>query len=172
MSILYIANCKPQPEEFVYREPVTGRLLRELIPAGGQKAIFKDTDRKTLELIAKQHAQYGLLPVADIDRARRFVNLCFQFDKPVSESILRYGIENNRDELERIGQKRRDASAVAITSSMQKAAEEGRIRMKGASLEIQEEKRPGDNSDGLNEVITVDEMHGEQLGAKRVKGRR
>lgn len=173
MTKLYIANCKPQSENFSFRVIGTGQLVTQHIPAGGQIEIYRDTDRATLEAIVEQHEQYGLIPVANIDRTKPFISLCYQYDKPITQNHIKYGIEHNTDVLTEVGRERRDQAAVAIGSNLERAADEaaGRPQLKGMSLEIQEEKAPGDNSAGINEVIQVDHNHGDKPGSKRKAGR-
>jgi hypothetical protein len=173
MTKLFVANCSAQSFAFSYRIIGTGQLLTQHIPAGGQLEIYRDTDRATLENIVEQHAQYGLIPVANIDRTKPFISLCYQFDKPITQNHIKYGIEHNTDVLVEVGRERRDQSAVAIGSNLERAAEQaaGNPQLHSMSLEIQEEKPIGDNSSGINEVIQVDRTHGKAPGGKRQAGR-
>lgn len=173
MTKLFIANCKAQTENFSFRVIGTGQLVTQQIPAGGQLEIYRDTDRETLESIVQQHEQYGLVPVANIDRTKPFISMCYQYDKPITQNHIKYGIEHNAEVLADLGRERRDQSAVAIGSNLERAAEEaaGRPQLKGVSVEIQEEKKPGDNSEGINETIHVDRARGKAPGKKRETGR-
>lgn len=172
MTALYIANCKAQVETFSYRILGTGQLISQQIPAGGQVQIYRDTDMGILEAIIEQHRKYGLIPVADIDRTKPFISLCYQIDKPITQNHIKYGVEHNVDVLTDVGRERRDQAAVAIGSNIDRAAEEaGRSQTNSMSLEIQEDKLPGDNSEGVNEVIHVDKNQGGKPGSKRKAGR-
>ncbi len=173
MPKLYIANTKSQAETFSFRVGENRQLISQNIPAGGQIQIYRDADRDTLEHIVAQHRRYGLVAVADIDRTKPFISLCYQFDKPITDNQIKYGIEHNVEVLTEVGKERRDQAAVAIGSNIERAAEEaGQTRVNSLSLEIQEEKQPGDNSTGINEVIHVDKQHGDKPGSKRKVGRK
>ncbi len=173
MTALFIANCKSQDESFSFRIAETGQLITQHIPAGGQLQIYRDADRATLEAIVEQHRRYGLIPVAEIDRTKPFINLCYQFDKAITQNHIKYGVEHNVEVLTDLGRERRDQAAVAVGTNLERAAEEasGHPRLSAVSLEVQEEKNPGDNSKGINEVIHVDRNHGNAPGSKRKAGR-
>jgi hypothetical protein len=172
-SKLFVANCKSQTEVFSYRVAETKQLISQDIPAGGQIQIYRDTDRDTLEHIIEQHRKYGLINVADIDRTKPFISLCYQFDKPITQNHIKYGVEHNVEVLTDVGRERRDQAAVAIGTNLERAAEEaGQTRVNAMSLEIQEEKAPGDNSDGINEIIHVDKTQGTKPGSDRKAGRK
>jgi hypothetical protein len=170
---LFIANCKSQREAFSYRVGENGQLISQDIPAGGQIQIYRDADEATLRAIVEQHRKYGLIAVADIDRTKPFINLCYQFDKSITQNQIKYGIEHNSEVLAEVGRERRDQSAVAIGSNIERVAEEaGHSRVNSITLEVQEEKAIGDTSAGINEVIHVDKQQGQKPGAKRKAGRK
>lgn len=175
MTKLYIANCKPQDEEFLYRVAEKQRThpFRQVILAGQQLLIYKEESEAVLRGIIQQHEKYGLVHVSDIDRTKPFISLCWQFDKPITPDQIAYSLQHNHDVLEQDGQIRRDQAAVGIADNLGRVvATQAGGRAPGAlSLEIEERKPRGDQSkEGINEVIRVDPTGG-KAGAKRKKGR-
>ena len=154
---LFIANTKRQDEIFMYRIPEITRPYSQTIPAGGQAQIYRDATRDVLEGIVDQHRMYGLVDVADIDRTKPFVNLCYQFDKAITQNQIMYGMEHNSEVLEDKGLEYRKQSAVAISSNLDKAAQEGNApNASGMKLELIEEKTDqGDNSEKLTQTVEV-----------------
>lgn len=154
---LYIANTKKQDETFMYRIPEIARPYTQTIPAGGQIQIYRDAPRDVLEGIVDQHRMYGLVDVADIDRTKPFVNLCYQFDKVITQNQIMYGMEHNSEVLEDKGLEYRKQSAVAISSNLDKAAQEGNApNASGMKLELIEEKTDiADNSEKLTQTVEV-----------------
>ena len=154
---LYIANTKKQDEHLFFRIPEITRPFSQVIPAGGQVQIYRDAPRDVLEGIVDQHRMYGLVDVADIDRTKPFVNLCYQFDKHITQNQIMYGMEHNSEVLEDKGLEYRKQSAVAISSNLDKAAQEGNApNASGVKLELVEEKTDqADNSEKLSQVVEV-----------------
>ncbi len=158
MTKLYIANCKKQAEDFVYRIPEAIRTYMQNIPAGGQIEVYRDAPMDILEGIVEQHRMYGLVDVKDIDRTKEFANLCYQFDKPITQNQIMYGIEHNSEVLEVRGNEMRKKAAVAINNNLERAAEESGSSSKVNAVEvaIKEEKTDqGDSSSKLDQTVRV-----------------
>ncbi len=170
-SKLYVMNCKKQNELFYCRVPGQRQLYAPEIPAGGQIEIMPGADIKILQGIVDHHKQYGMVAVADVDRTKEFINLCYQWDKPITQNQILYGAQHNDDVLTETGRQNRDNAAVAISARLEDAAVRNDSRVNRMELEIIEEKKPGDNSAGLSETIIVDHNNGAAPGSKRQKGR-
>ena len=157
MARLFIANCKKQAEDFNYRIPEVVRTYVQNIPAGGQIEVYRDATMDILEGIIEQHRMYGLVNVSEIDRTKEFANLCYQFDKPITQNQIMYGIEHNSDVLEVRGNEMRKKAAVAINNNLERAAEEsGNNKVKAVEVGIKEEKTDqGDTASKLEQTVRV-----------------
>ena len=157
MARLFIANTKKQAEDFVYRIPEVVRTYMQSIPAGGQIEVYRDAPMDVLEGIVEQHRIYGLVNVSEIDRTKEFANLCYQFDKPITQNQIMYGIEHNSDVLEVRGNEMRKKAAVAINNNLERAAEEsGNNKVKAVEVGIKEEKTDqGDTASKLEQTVRV-----------------
>ena len=127
------------------------------IPAGGQIEVYRDATMDILEGIIEQHRMYGLVHVSEIDRTKEFANLCYQFDKPITQNQIMYGIEHNSDVLEVRGNEMRKKAAVAINNNLERAAEEsGNNKVKAVEVGIKEEKTDqGDTASKLEQTVRV-----------------
>jgi hypothetical protein len=150
MPTLYIANTSKQKHDFVYRIPEENGTKRQLIPAGGQITVYQaGATSEVLKSIIDQHLQYGLIDVADIDRRKPFVGLCYRFDKPIDVEKIMHADEHNAGVLTQISQEARKLSAVAAHAKINEDAN----LVDGFELEIVEQNRKGDP--GINETVTV-----------------
>lgn len=132
MAELFIANCTRQPHDFHYRVPAEDgrayirRIQIQRIEPQSQQRIHTDAPLPVLEAIIDQHRAYGLVPVADVVRAKNFVGLCYSFDKPVDLSRLEYAIDHNKGVLVERGDVTRQETAVAVDRAIEQNLEDAR----------------------------------------------
>lgn len=140
MTTLFVANTTQQDHLFVYRVPEESGTRTQRIVAGTQARIYNDTDMRILAHIAQQHAQYGLIPVEEVPRHRKFIGMCFSFDKPIDLERLQLAYEHNEGVLEKMGEENRAEVAAAVANDLTTVAgqEVGHIE-----VEIVEETKPG-----------------------------
>lgn len=114
---LYIANATHHVVNFSYRIPEQRTLRNLVIQMGEQQRIPEDLAPEAIDYVIEQHVRYGLIPVAEVDRAKEFKGTCYSIDKPVPGTKIGNLMAHNRDQLVEIGKKfRADA---AVTSNMQ-----------------------------------------------------
>ena len=122
MAKLYIANCTNQVQQFLYRLPETPSARMMVIEIGQQALLAEDLNPMQIESIVGQHAKYGMVAVADIDRTRPFIGLCYQVDKKIDMVKIQRAAEHNVSVLEHRGEELRKISAVAANNELEKAA--------------------------------------------------
>ena len=140
MSTLYVANTTRQFHDFVYRIPGAGARVRvQKIPPGEQVRIHeKDAPPQEIDSIVEQHSRYGLLPVAEIDRRRPYVGLCYSIDKPINVEKLIVGIGTNDDAAVARAKQARKEAAVAASVAIQ---EDGGPGLESIEVEVIREGR-------------------------------
>lgn len=124
MQKMFVANLTAQNQVFAFRLPESNKAFHQEIPIGGQIPVAGRNGRPELstadvEAIIRQHAKYGLIDVAEIDRTKAFAGMCFSLDKPVNVSKIRYAIEHNHFVLVERGKEIREAAAVGISQKIE-----------------------------------------------------
>ena len=111
MATLYVANASKQKHDFIYRVAEETSVRRQQIPPGGQITVYQSgAAQHVLAAIVEQHARYGLVDVADIDRRKPFVGLCYSFDKPIKVDKIMQADEHNSYVLQEQSQEARKVS--------------------------------------------------------------
>lgn len=168
MPTLYIANASKQKHDFIYRIPEENNVRRQQIQPGSQIVIYQpNAPQNVLSMIVDQHKAYGLVDVADIDRSKPFVGLCYCFDKPIKVEKIMYADEHNAGVLQETSQEARKMSAAALHAAIERVTEGG---AKLESLELEVVEQNGSTEPGLNERVEVS-RDGSDNGPKRGRGR-
>lgn len=154
MAKLYIANCTRQRHEFIYRAPEQKNPVTQVIDIGQQIMVWKDAPKDELNNIVEQHEHYGLINVANIDRSKFFVGMCYQFDKPIDVNKIMYTVENNDTVLEERALKARKQAATVISHSLNQVAQDAGNALGNVDVEIKELAQPGKEAN-FSETITV-----------------
>lgn len=149
---LYVANTTKQDHDFVYRVPEIERLFQQPVPSGGQILVYKDDSSPVINAIIKQHERYGLVNIAEIDRRKPFIGLCYSVDKEIPVSKIMYAAEHNDDVLAADGLQHRKESAAALSENINRSTS-GSLR--GLEVQVVEAKRPGDTTQGFDSTIEV-----------------
>jgi hypothetical protein len=155
MAKLFVANCTRQRHEFIFRAPEQKNPQVKVIEIGGQSQIWNDSPIDQLRNIVEQHEMYGLIPVSEIDRTRRFVGYCYSFDKPIDVDKIMYTVENNDVVLTADALESRKQSAQIINQSLSQVAAEAGNGLKNLDVEIKEIATPGKDV-AFDETITVE----------------
>ena len=138
---LYVANLTKMVHDFTYVVPETGRQMRQKIEIGQQVMIYRpDATPEVLMAIVAQHEMYGLVAADSVDRSRVFVGLCYSFDKPVSEATMIRGINANERQLEILGERLRQESAVAAHSIFARPETAQGGALKHVTIEVKEQE--------------------------------
>ena len=154
MAKLYVANCTKQRHEFMYRAPEQKQPILQVIDIGSQIMVWKDAPKDDLIGIVDQHEHYGLIPVANIDRSKHFVGMCYSFDKPIDVNKIMYTVENNDAVLEERALEARKEAAQVISHSLGQIAQDTGNGLNAVEVEVQEMARPGHEAK-VHETITV-----------------
>ena len=162
MPKLFIGNATRQNYQFSFREAgpdgrPSGQLRTIPIMPGTQIAVPGDRDERQIDAILKQHAKYGIIAEAEIDRGRVFHGTCYSIGKPISAARLIYLMEGNVADLVRQGEETRRASAVAQNSLINDALTE-RCGQPIDQLDLtvqQENEDPKNAVPQMSEGITV-----------------
>ena len=96
---LFIGNASRQTFLFAYRVPETTSLRTQPIAPGTQEKISGDLSPEQIDAILAQHAKYGLISEAEIDRARAFHGTCYSIGKRITNTKLAYLMNKNLDQL-------------------------------------------------------------------------
>lgn len=163
MAKMYIANCTNQVQDFAYRTVENPKLMRQLIPIGGQIQLSGDLSTPDIEYVIRQHAHYGLIAVTEADRVRDYSGLCFSLDKPVNMNRVLGVVEKNFAVLEERGRQTRQEAAVAVNNQLADATPS----FKALEMSIQEQGAKGAAvAGGVSEGIRVDPKAPPPSGAK------
>jgi hypothetical protein len=153
MPTLYVANASKQRHDFIYRIPEETAVRRQQIQPGGQITVYQpNAAPEVVSAIIDQHKKYGLVDVAEIDRRKEFVGLCYCIDKPIKVEKFMYAEESNSDVLTKASEEARQLSAAALHNALEMATEGG---AKIESLELEIVQQNGKNEPGLNEIMQV-----------------
>ena len=157
MAKLYIANITKHRNEFTFRVPESNR-PRTVPIASGEQMVVANEAPEVIRSIVDQHAQYGLTHVADIDRTRAFIGLCYDIDKAIPVTAIRRGAQHNDSQLEKMGAELRKQAAVAFHVEQAKASGvDVPGRFVEADVEIVEDEQPG-RSVTIHETTQVREQ--------------
>ena len=155
MQKMFVANLTSQIQVFAFRLPESNKAFHQDIPIGGQIPVAgrngrPELDTKDIEAIVRQHAKYGLIDVAEIDRTKAFTGMCFSLDKPVNVSKIRYAIEHNHLVLVERGKEIREAAAVGISQKIENE-NPGLKGLEMTAIEVDDKKtgRTGEFSEAL-----------------------
>lgn len=160
MPTLYVANASKQKHDFIYRIPEETSVRRQQIAPGAQIVVYQpNATLEVVKAIVDQHAIYGLVDVAEIDRRKPFVGLCYRFDKPINVEKIMQADEHNSGVLERESQEARKLSAAALHNAIERATE-GAVRIENLELEVVQQN--GNSEPGLNETVSVTRDASEQ----------
>jgi hypothetical protein len=153
MTTLYVANASKQRHDFIYRVPEENSVRRQQINPGSQITVYQpNAPIEVLTSIVDQHKRYGLTDVAEIDRRKPFVGLCYSFDKPIKVEKIMYADEHNAGVLQEASQEARKMSAAALHAAIERATE-GTAKLESLELEVVEQN--GSTEPGLNERVEV-----------------
>jgi hypothetical protein len=153
MPTLYIANASKQRHDLIYRIPEESAPRRQQIPAGGQIVVYQpNASMEVLSVVVEQHLKYGLMDVAEIDRRKPFIGLCYRFDKPIDVEKIMQADEHNSDVLDEQSLDARKLSAAALHGAITEATG-GAASIESLELEVVQQNGPG--QPGLNERVIV-----------------
>jgi hypothetical protein len=169
MPTLYVANASKQKHDFIYRIPEETSIRRQQIPAGGQITVYQpNASLEIVRAIVDQHLKYGLVDVADIDRRKPFVGICFSLDKPIKVDKIMQADEHNAGVLQEASLEARKLSAAALHNSINQATS-GAVQIESLELEVVEQNGP--TEPGLNERVMVTREAGDSPSPIRGRGR-
>ncbi len=153
MPTLYVANASKQKHDFIYRVPEENSVRRQQIPAGSQIVVYQpNSPIEVLRAIVDQHLKYGLMDVAEIDRRKPFIGICYSFDKPIKVDKIMQADEHNADVLQEASLDARKLSAAALHDAITQATQ-GAVQIESLELEVVEQNGP--TEPGLNEKVIV-----------------
>lgn len=154
-SKFYVANTSKQHNEFTFWVPEQRRPFTQMIRAGTQELIYPQGEREVHESIIQQHQHYGIKPLSEIDRAKGFVGLCYQFDSPISTDRLNEIMLRNDGALTESSLERRKEAAAALESSLSEIAENSHNGLRSLEIEVVEEARKGVDTQ-VSETISIE----------------
>lgn len=129
MAKLFVANTTVQFRDFMALLPENNRMLRQKIRPGQQMVVFDGTMGE-IEQIIQQNEIYGLTREEDVKRAKGFVGMIYQIDKPIGKSSLGIAGEGNHNALIEFGTETRENVAnyaqASIANMMRQAGEESK----------------------------------------------
>ena len=160
---LFIANCTKQNYIHSYRVPEESGVRTIPIRIGAQVQIPGDFSQPQIDGLIRQHAKYGMIDVAEVDRTKPFVGLCYAVDKKIPVEKIVRAMTHNEAVLEERGRDLRRASAVAssnlIEEHLHRANEQSQsdAQLSGFEMTIEEESQRGkrDEQGLLKEGISV-----------------
>jgi hypothetical protein len=149
---LYVANCTAQAQDFMYRLPEATGCRMQRIEVGAQVQISGDLSQPDIDAIIEQHARYGMVDVASLDRTRPFIGVCYSVGTPVPISKIQYAIGHNRGVLLERGQQIRQESAVALNAQLEEQVPPGTLNQ--LDISVVEERKDGGTPE-VNELTRV-----------------
>lgn len=151
MPTLYVANTTKQAHEFVYRVPEDHQPKKVVIKAGAQVVVHApNLPLEVVSAIVEQHERYGLMDVAELDRRKPFIGLCYRFDKPINVEKIMQADEHNFDVLEGVSS---DARKVAAAAALNKISGDYSGGAQVDSVEFEVVAQNGRHEPGLNELV-------------------
>lgn len=154
---LFIGNVTLQNHVFQYRVPESEKVIQRPIPPGQQIDLGNDLSPEAVDSIISQHVKYGLIPVNEMTRVRRFHGTCYSIDHPIPRDKLTYLRDHNAGELEAQGRELRRVAAIAGNDFMETMLRENDRpeRVEEFDLFVQED-RDGDSAlPQISEKIVV-----------------
>jgi len=149
---LYIANTTKQDHDFVYRVPEIDRMFHQPVPSGQQVLVYKEMSTSDVDAIIKQHAQYGLTRVDEIDRRKPFIGMCYSIDKQIPVSKIMYAAEHNDDVLAEQGLEGRKEAAAALSDKLNRESGGSLVDLE---VQVIEDKKKGDTTKRFDSTIQV-----------------
>lgn len=167
---LFIANATRQNYDFVYRVPEVVGLRSQFIPMGGQIEVSGDLNQPQIDDIIKQYEKYGLVPIDEVGRVRRFSGLCYSVGKQIRPDAIERLMRHNNQALVERGRKIREETAVAQNNALENMIEEsGRpetlSRFEMSVVEENPDER--EESEPIAEGIRVTRQGGAEPPARR-----
>lgn len=178
MPRLYIGNPTRQIIEFSFRVPDTENfpLQTQRIGIGGQIEVSGNLNMPQIDGIIHQHQAYGITPVAEVDRMRKYIPLLYSVDAPIPAAKLARALEHNQAILAMRGKELRTQAAVAeavhLESTLRESGVPGALRTLESSVM---EEAPQINDGMFAEGTRVSRLFapdGSPLASARNKGRR
>jgi len=168
---VYVANLTKQRQEIYYWAPETEAKSPRMCPieVGMQTVLPGDFNTPQIDAIVKQLSPYGLVHVKEIKKAKPFVGLCYDIDKPISVDALRLGLIHNNEVLEERGQETRKLAAVAVSQALDNSTD-GRLPLTATQVEMKELDRKDGQSGDFEQTIRVSgeaENEGNERGRRR-----
>jgi len=164
MSILHIANPRPQDHEFYF--PVPGLPVQRSIkiPAGQQVALPLDLRPEHIDVIVAHNALFGMHAVEELDRARESVSLIYSIDKKIPIDKISRTFKRNKEFQNAVGQQQREAAAIQFAEEIQNDANNMRAgaKLESFSIDITEES-------GLRPKSSFDEPPKNALESTNIK---
>ena len=156
---LYIANATRQIMEFCYRLPERPGALRQVIPIGGQVQIPGDLRRDEVDYVVEKAAVFGLIDVADAERAGGFSGLCYSIDRPISEDRLYRAMSKRVAVLEDLGREQRKNAAIGVHDQVERQLKDHRDlgTLQGLDMQVIEQDANGGRQrvDGFEDRVNV-----------------
>lgn len=162
---LYVANLSRNTLEFTYRVPGELRYFTTKILPFAQELIYPEGTADEHASIVEQNKPYGLIDVSEIDRTKRFIGMCYQFDKPIQASKMIPVAAHNEDALNREAQESRKIAAVAMNATLAKTAQESGMKYNGVEIDLEQQEKKGADPQ-VNETIAV-ETQGRKRGRRQ-----
>lgn len=174
---LYVANGTRQRHSFTYQMKNNSSPRIQPIEIGGQILVSgKEMTKEDVDSIVNHHAEYGLIPVEEVDNLRGpFAGLCYSIDRPIDPAYIERAMSRRVESLKDQGERLRKEAALAANSYLEEEAERvDHSKIGNLEMSIQEEDRPdrSANEDLISEGIRVSRDEGESSGRRRNRGRR
>lgn len=174
MTKMFVANCTRQVQDFSYYLPESRAPRVQPIPVGGQIRISGELTPMDVEAIVKQHAKYGLVSAAEINRTKVFIGLCFSLDKPVPIDTMRQVLTSNVVVLRERGRIIREEAAVAVNNALS----EENPSLTSLEMSVVEDRKDGGTPEVAEGVRVAHEAPGSTpppegrraVGGKRGRG--
>jgi hypothetical protein len=161
--MLYIANTSKQVQEVNYWVGGNRKHFTTKIQPGRQESVHPSGTRDDHGHIVDQLQPYGLVSVSEIDRAKEFIGLCYQFDKPIPAERLAPVFSHNDNVLTESSKQNRQEAALAMDERLSKTAQETGVQFHGLEVDIEEQEQKGVDT-RVNETLIVE-------NARRGRGR-
>lgn len=148
---LYIFNVTKCFKEVSYCIPGEQRPFMTKIMPGGQAEIYPGGTSDDHNAIVEQLKPFGLVALSEIDRAQGFIDLAYQFGKPIkAEKILPVYSHNDGVRNEE-GRKAREITVAAADDMLARTAQETGETYHGVRVTLDEQGQK-DSSDTVNEI--------------------
>lgn len=162
---LYVANLSRNVLEFTYRIAGENRYFTTKIMPFTQESVYPGGTADEHAFIVEQNARYGLIPVSDIDRTKRFIGMCYQYDKPIQPDKMMPVAQHNEDALNREALESRKIAAIAMDEALARTAQESGVKFNGLEVDLEEQEQKGAQQQ-VNETIAV-ETQGRRRGRRK-----